>query len=105
MKKLWWLLAGAMLAQKIWKHWLVWRFFRRPIPPTAREPERVSILQPILSGDPTLAECLQANLALQTRYNLEFIWLVDSDDHAAQRLCQALAVLYERHPVQIVVLP
>ncbi len=105
MKKLWWLLAGLMLAQKIWKHWLVWRFFRRPIPPTAREPERVSILQPILSGDPTLPGCLQANLALQTRYNLEFIWLVDSDDHAAQRLCQALAALYEQHPVQIVTLP
>jgi ceramide glucosyltransferase len=104
MKKLWWLLAGIMLAQKIWKHWLVWRFFRRPIPQPSRQPQRVSILQPILSGDPTLPDCLQANLEVQTRYNLEFIWLIDSDDLVAQELCQALAALYERYPVQIVML-
>jgi ceramide glucosyltransferase len=105
MKKLWWLLAGIMLAQKIWKHWLVWRFFRRPIPPANRPPQRVSILQPILSGDPTLPECLQANLEVQTRYNLEFIWLIDSDDSVAHELCQSLAALYERYPVQIMTLP
>lgn len=105
MKKLWWLLAGAMLAQKIWKHWLVWRFFRRPIPPATRQPRRVSILQPILSGDPTLPDCLQANLALQTGYKLEFIWLIDRDDHIAQELCQSLAARYQPDLVRIVALP
>ncbi len=62
MSKLWWLLAGSMLAQKLWRHWLVRRFFRRPIPAAVRAPALVSIVQPILSGDPTLADCLRANL-------------------------------------------
>lgn len=105
MKQLWWLLAGAMFAQKLWKHWLVWRFFRRPIPPAGRDPACVSILQPILSGDPTLAECLQANLGLRTRYRLEFIWLIDGDDPAAQALCRELAATEPRHAVEIVTLP
>ncbi|HET9225010.1 MAG TPA: glycosyltransferase [Roseiflexaceae bacterium] len=105
MRRLWWLLTGAMLAQKIWKHWLVWRFFRRPIPRATREPERVSLLQPILSGDPTLAECLRANLAVRSRYSLEFIWLVDADDSAAQAICGALAAQYTQHPARIVTLP
>jgi ceramide glucosyltransferase len=105
MRRVWWLLAGAMLAQKFWKHWLVWRFFRRPIPLSAREPERVSILQPILSGDPTLEECLRANLTVRSRYQLEFIWLIDSDDAVAQALCGALSAAHQQHPVQIVTLP
>jgi ceramide glucosyltransferase len=105
MKRLWWLLAGAMLAQKIWKHWLVWRFFRRPIPRSAREPERVSILQPILSGDPTLADCLRSNLAVRSRYPLEYLWLIDSDDRVGQDLCRALAAEHRQHALQIVTLP
>jgi ceramide glucosyltransferase len=105
MKKILWLLAGWLLALKIWKHWLVWRFFRRPIPPIAREPVRVSILQPILSGDPTLAQCLQANLTVQSRYQLEFVWLIDSDDPTAQTLCRELAATHQQHSVQIVALP
>jgi ceramide glucosyltransferase len=101
----WWVLAGALLAQKLWKHWLVWRFFRRPIPPTAREPKCVSILQPILSGDPMLAQCLHANLMVRSRYELEFIWLIDSDDPSAQTLCLELAAANEHHRVQLVTLP
>lgn len=100
MKQLWWLLAGAMFAQKLWKHWLVWRFFRRPIRPAGRDPACVSILQPILSGNPTLAECLRANLGLRTRYRLEFIWLIDGDDPAAQALCRELAATEPRHAVE-----
>lgn len=105
MKKLWWLLAGLMLGQKLWKHWMVRRFLRRPIPPATREPARVSILQPILSGDPTLRECLQANISVQTRYELEFIWLIDQDDAVAQALCRELAGSAPRHSIRIVELP
>ena len=105
MKKLWWLLASLMLGQKIWKHWLVRRFFARPIPVPTREVARVSVLQPILSGDPTLHDCLESNLRVRTRYPLEFIWLVDSDDAAARATCAELAGANDRHPVQIVALP
>ena len=105
MKKLWWLLASLMLGQKIWKHWLVRRFFARPIPVPTREVARVSVLQPILSGDPTLRDCLESNLRVRTRYPLEFIWLVDNDDAAARATCAELAGANDRHPVQIVALP
>src|SRR3712207_453960 len=105
MKTLWRLFGAALLLQKIWKHWLVWRFFKRPIPPATRDLECVSILQPILSGDPTLRECLEANLAVQTCYNLEFIWLIDEDDLTAQKLCRELAASSKRHPVRILTLP
>ena len=104
MKKLWWTLAGLMLAQKLWKYWLVRRFFARPIPPPAREVGLVSVIQPILSGDPTLGDCLAANLAARSAYELEFIWLIDDDDNAAQALCAELAAQAER-AVEIVSLP
>ena len=105
MKTLWWLLASAMLAQKLAKHWLVRRFFARPIPAPTREPELVSVLQPILSGDPTLRECLAANLAVQTRYPLEFIWLVDDDDATAHTICAELASVDSQHAVRIISSP
>jgi ceramide glucosyltransferase len=105
MNRLWWLLAGALLAQKLWKHWLVWRFFRRPPPPNGREPALVSILQPILSGDPTLADGLHTNLTARTRYRREFIWLLDDDDHVARALCQQLAAEAHGQPIRIVTLP
>lgn len=105
MKQLWWLFAGGVLLQKLWKQWSVWRFFRKPLPPATSEPKLVSILQPILSGDPTLGECLQANLDHQTSYRLEFIWLIDSNDPEAQRLCANLAKRQSQHTVRIVTLP
>lgn len=105
MSKLWWTLATFMLGQKLWKHWLVWRFFRRPIPAMPLHPPRVSVLQPILSGDPTLGACLQANLHMQTRYELEWIWLVDTDDHVAQTTCAELASINPHRPVTIITLP
>src|SRR5947209_7446760 len=60
-------LAVAMLAERIWKHLMVIRFFRRPLPVVSsslvtKSLPKVSILQPILSGDPTLADCLERNV-------------------------------------------
>jgi ceramide glucosyltransferase len=48
---------------------------------------------------------LRANITVQSRYELEFIWLIDDDDEVAQRLCRQLAAAGEHHPVQIVSLP
>jgi len=63
-------------------------FFARPrvVPANARE---VTVLQPILSGDPTLESCLAANLRNQP--DARFIWLIDDDDSEAQRLARAYA--------------
>lgn len=49
----------------------------------------VTVLQPILSGDPTLAACLADNLS-QTP-EAQFIWLIDEDDLEAQKIAEILA--------------
>lgn len=73
------------------------QFFRRPIPAPAHDPAatRVSIIQPILSGDPTLAESLDATLRARSAYPREWLWLVDADDAEGLRVCRDLIA---RHP-------
>ncbi|HEY1013938.1 MAG TPA: glycosyltransferase [Herpetosiphonaceae bacterium] len=102
---LWRIAAALLLGQRVWKHWLVRRFFRRPIPPQRREPALVSVLQPILSGDPTLRACLAANLAAPTRYRREFVWLIDQGDDEAAAICAELSAAYPAEAVQIIALP
>lgn len=63
-------------------------FFARPAPAPG-EARNVTVLQPILSGDPTLEACLGANLRNQP--HARFIWLIDDDDAEAQRLAAKYA--------------
>lgn len=49
----------------------------------------VTVLQPILSGDPTLAACLSGNLN-QTP-EARFLWLIDEDDLEARAIAESLA--------------
>ncbi len=58
-------------------------------PPEAGPEPDVVVLQPILSGDPFLAEQLAANLANHPR--ARFRWLVDRDDLEGQRIATELA--------------
>jgi ceramide glucosyltransferase len=74
------------------------------IPTQARLVSLVSILQPILSGDPTLAAGLEQNPTMQTRYPLEFIWLVDDDDLEAQRICRDLLIRYPEKRARLILL-
>jgi ceramide glucosyltransferase len=94
-----------MLVERAWKHWMVIRFFRRPIPAAVTEPALVSIIQPVLSGDPTMAACLEATLQIKSRYALEWIWLADIDDRAGQHICQQLMARYPQRRVQLLTLP
>jgi ceramide glucosyltransferase len=82
--------AGALLLFTAWRHWTVLRFFRRPHPAPAAPLRLVSLLQPILSGDPTLPQTLGHNLAAHTGYPREFVWLLDEDDGAGHRICRQL---------------
>ena len=70
---------------------LSWRYLGRRAGPhaTAVDLAEVTVLQPILSGDPALAACLADNLSQtpQTR----FIWLIDEDDVEAQAIAETLA--------------
>jgi ceramide glucosyltransferase len=95
-----------LIAEKLWRYALVIRFFRRPLPDETEEhPNLVSILQPILSGDPTLARCLEANLRCATRYHIEFWYLLDKDDHPAIKICQDLAARYPERVAGVLLLP
>lgn len=64
---------------------------------SALAPNTLTVAQAILSGDPLLEARLEANLtALPGQH---FLWLIDDDDEAAQRLTRALRL---RHPNTVV---
>ena len=89
-------IAGlAILYLMVWgaKAALAARVARREplLPPS--DGAGVAIAQPILSGDPRLGAVLTANLAELPA--ARFLWLVDTDDTEAQRVCRDLAA---RHP-------
>lgn len=98
-------IAAVMLAEKVWRHATVARFFKRPAPRPTRPVRLVSILQPILSGDPTMPACLEGNLAMQTRYDVDYIWLVDADDREANRICRDLIAKYPSRRVHLQAMP
>src|SRR5579859_3860063 len=128
-QQLGWGLALLMLAERLWKLRVVARFFesagivggqagadgrwaekpkgsRQQPQPTISKPTRlISVLQPILSGDPTLPRSLEHSLQLQSITRIEYIWLVDSDDREGQRICQGLIAHYPERDVQLVLLP
>ncbi len=95
-----------MLAEKLWKRSAITAFFRQAVPPPAAEPPRlVSIIQPVLSGDPTMQSCLEANLHLKSASALEYIWLVDDDDDEGYRVCKELRARYPGLDIQLVTVP
>ncbi len=102
-------LALALLwtMERVWKWWRVRRFFRQSPPPPGRDPahELVSIIQPILSGDPTLAESLAATLRARSAYPREWLWLVDDDDDEGLRVCRALIADHPAHDIRLLVVP
>lgn len=106
-KRAWIVLCGLMLGQRCWKWWEVWRFFGKPSPAAHHEPATtlVSLLQPILSGDPHLATCLRANLNAPSSYKREWLWLIDDDDQVAQQLCYELQAEYTDQTIRIISLP
>jgi ceramide glucosyltransferase len=106
LKKIGWGLGLLMLAENIWKQNKVIRFFQQPLPPPlVTSPRLISVLQTVLSGDPTMSTCLECSLQLQSAYRLEFIWLLDEDDQEGQRLCQELITRYPALDVRLIIVP
>lgn len=98
----------ALILFTAWRHWTIVRFFRRAqhFPPRQnRPPHLVSLLQPILSGDPTLPQTLGRNLSARSSFAREFIWLVDEDDLEGQRICQALIAAHPAATVRLLCQP
>lgn len=102
-----WVLGVALVVERLGKLWLVARFFQCPQPLQQRPVQRVSILQPILSGDPTMPGCLEQNLrvAMQSTVELEFHWLVDESDRDGERICHELMTRYPTIPIHLMRLP
>jgi ceramide glucosyltransferase len=98
-------LAALLMLERSWKHWMVVRFFRRPPPLAAQPVALVSILQPILSGDPTLAAGLEHNLGFRSSHRREYLWLLDDDDAEGQAICRSLAARYPEQEVRLITLP
>ena len=100
------LLTILLFGERVWKYWLVRIFFARPTPPlTTTSPRTVSILQPILSGDPTLWHCLATNLARKTSFTTEFLWLVDENDPVAIAGCHRLIQQQPTANVRLLIYP
>ncbi|WP_309732534.1 glycosyltransferase family 2 protein [Chamaesiphon sp. OTE_75_metabat_556] len=97
------------LVERIGKYLLIEDFFKREDASSEAADRvaglQVSILQPILSGDPTLWDCLASNLQMKTSYNTEFLWLIDDDDAQAQIGCRQLIERYPDAVVQLISLP
>jgi ceramide glucosyltransferase len=94
-----------LLFDKLLKHALIVHFLRRRAVAVKRAPELVSILQPILSGDPTLRAGLEHNLRTDHGGPVEFIWLVDNTDAVGLRLCRELIAAYPDVAIRLEVLP
>lgn len=103
------LLGFLFLAERIGKYLLINRFFRQASLSSEEalkhEELQVSIIQPILSGDPTLWDCLSANLQMKACYSIEFVWLIDDDDAVAQSGCRQLIEQYPDANVRLISLP
>lgn len=75
------ILFAAYAAATLTRAALAWVFLlREPPAPQPIDEADVTVLQPILSGDPTLLSGLRATLAASPQ--ARFLWLVDDDDDA-----------------------
>lgn len=81
-------LYGALTAVRAGLSWY-YLLRRAGLRPSSVGVAEVTVLQPILSGDPALAACLADNLR-QTP-EARFIWLIDEDDREAQAIAEPLA--------------
>lgn len=68
--------------------WLLAKRYTKPRNDGAINEREYTVLQPILSGDPRLAEDLRGNLEQTTE--MLFMWLVDKSDVVAQEVTQTI---------------
>lgn len=100
--------AGCYLALMCVKCLLAWRvcsqhsrsFLTRKL--TSEEAASLTIIQPILGGDPQLAQTLEDNLT-SISPAVRFVWLLDEDDPAGQAIGSQLA--FRHSNVHIITLP
>ncbi|HEU5080513.1 MAG TPA: glycosyltransferase [Opitutaceae bacterium] len=74
----------------------------RSLAAVAREDE-VTLVQPILSGDPALEETLLENVLVLKR--ARFLWLVDTDDAVGLELCGRISLAHRERLIEIIPCP
>ncbi len=104
-KKIIWLLGTIMLIERIWKYVMVRRFFQRSQTEAPIKPTLVTILQPVLGGDPTMSVCLERSLRLRSQYALEYIWVADEDDPIGLSVCHDLIAGYPEKHIRLLTVP
>lgn len=87
----WWLIGGylGLSAVRIALSVRNWHRADNYATPPSGPPGPVTVLQPILSGDPHLEGVLAGNL--DAHRDARFCWLVDADDTEGRRICHRLA--------------
>lgn len=98
-------ILGLFLVLWIVKVVLAWVVIRRPEPaqaPAALVGTPITVLQPLLSGDPTMEGHLRENLAHHPA--AVFVWVTDEDDPAGGEVANRLAAEFPGR-VQVVVAP
>lgn len=93
-------IAATYLAQLWAKAGLALLHRAREEPPAPVALSRVTIVQPVTSGDETLREALQTGLDELRESPL--IWIVDCADDTARDLCRHLAAAYPDRDIRIV---
>jgi len=92
-------LAGAFLVQLAAKSALALRLRRRESVPPACDWRELTVLQPVVSGDPELEQILRADRAEFP--GATFLWAVDRTDPDAIVLCRRLAAQFPSDHSQI----
>lgn len=99
------ILGGIFIMERVGKQWLVMRFMRRQMPPMQHAPRLVSILQPVISGDPLLPTVLAETLDAPCSFPREILWLGDEGDAECRRVCEALMARYPDEQIRYLALP
>lgn len=99
------LLGIALVVERLAKHALVVRFFARPPRPDTSTAKRISVLQPVVGGDPHLESVLERSLRARSRFERETLWLLDADDARAIELCRGIAARHPELRIELLVLP
>lgn len=63
----------------------------------------ITVLQPMVGGDPALEYCLQQNL--ENAPNVNFIWLIDDDDIVGQEVAKNVLKKFENPKVRLAINP
>lgn len=79
------------------------RVLHTPQPEISCSLTDVTIMQPILSGDPVLESVLASNL--ENLHDAEFIWLIDTDDTEASRITRNLQARFPQNNIRIYSFP